>query len=160
MDYVMEQMDSFQVVGFKKEVQYESAYQEIPLFWKEVMKQYCGNALLETIPDMGRYGICVDDGEKEGCFSYMIAGTYTGQTVPEDLCVLTIPAVSWAKFTCVGPLPGALQAVNTKIFSEWLPQNKEYEIAANLNIEWYTLHEDSNASDYKSEVWIPVQKKI
>lgn len=162
MDYVIEHMDSFQVVGLMKEVQYENAYEEIPLFWKEFMEQYCSgdHARLQMIPDMGRFGICMDDGEKEGCFRFMIAGTYTGKEVPEDMCVVTIPELSWAKFTCVGPLPGALQAVNTKIFSEWLPKNIEYDIAANMNIEWYTQNEDSNALDYKSEVWIPVKRKV
>ena len=48
------------------------------------------------IPDMGRFGICMDDGEKEGCFRFMIAGTYTGKEVPEDMCVVTIPELTWA----------------------------------------------------------------
>lgn len=101
-----------------KEVRYETAYEAIPLFCKESMEQYCSgdHARLQMIPDMSRFGICMDDGEKEGCFHFMIAGTCTGKEVPEDMYVVTIPELPWAKFTCVGPLPGALQAVNTKIF--------------------------------------------
>lgn len=126
------------------------------------MEQYCSgdHARLQMIPDMSRFGICMDNGEKEGCFHFMIAGTCTGKEVPEDMYVVTIPELPWAKFTCVGPFPGALQAVNTKIFSEWLPKNKEYDIAADMNIKWYTLNEDSNALDDKSEVWIPVKRKV
>lgn len=42
---------------------------------------------------------------KEGCFRCMIAETYQGTEVPADMHVLTIPEVTWAKFTCIGPLP-------------------------------------------------------
>ncbi len=33
----------------------------------------------------------------------------------------TIPAATWAKFTAVGPLPGAIHALSTRIFEEWFP---------------------------------------
>ena len=33
--------------------------------------------------------------------------------MPEELSAREIPAQTWAKFTCTGPLPGALQSVNT-----------------------------------------------
>ena len=42
----------------------------------------------------------------------------------------TIPEFTWAVFPCVGRMPDALQDVNTKIFTEWLPALKEYEFAA------------------------------
>ena len=54
MDYVIEHMDSFQVVGLMKEVQYENAYEEIPLFWKEFMEQYCSG-------DHARLQMCIRD---------------------------------------------------------------------------------------------------
>lgn len=41
---------------------------------------------------------------KEGCFRCMIAEAYQGTEVPTDMHVLTIPEVTWAKFTCIGPL--------------------------------------------------------
>ena len=63
-----------------------------------------------------------------------------------------------AKFKCTGPMPGALQSVNTQIFNEWLPGNQYYDISAGINIEWYTMG-DCNASDYESQIWIPVNKK-
>lgn len=42
---------------------------------------------------------------------------------------IVLPDMEWAKFRCVGSMPGALQSVNTKIFKEWLPGNREYKIA-------------------------------
>ena len=41
---------------------------------------------------------------KEGCFRCMIAEAYQGTEVPADMHVLTIPEVTWSKFTCIGPL--------------------------------------------------------
>ncbi|KGJ52211.1 hypothetical protein CIAN88_16315 [[Clostridium] innocuum] len=42
----------------------------------------------------------------------------------------------------LGKVHGALQAVNTKLFSAWLQENQEYDIAANMYIVWYTPDED------------------
>ena len=69
-----------------------------------------------------------------------------------------LPALEWAKFRCVGPMPGALQTVNTKVFKEWLPGNPTYRIAMGLNLEWYEKG-DTSAADYESGIWIPVKKK-
>ena len=164
MDYTVEKMDGIQVIGMEKAFRFDSAYQEIPKFWSE----FCARCLSGRNPDdvqkviencmIGEFGICIDD--EPGCkqFRYMIAGKYDGGAVPDGMKLFTIPAASWAKFQCCGPLPGALQAVNTKIFNEWLPGNPDYEIAAGINIEWYSKG-DMNACDYESAIWIPVKQK-
>lgn len=164
MDYTVEKMDGIQVIGMEKAFRFDSAYQEIPKFWSE----FCARCSSGRNPDdvqkviencmIGEFGICIDD--EPGCkqFRYMIAGKYDGGAVPDGMKLLTIPAASWAKFRCCGPLPGALQAVNTKIFNEWLPGNPDYEIAAGINIEWYSKG-DMNACDYESAIWIPVKQK-
>ena len=66
--------------------------------------------------------------------------------------------VSSFHFPCIGAMPKALQDVNGKIWSEWLPNCKEYELDGNLNIEMYTAG-DINSPEYYSEIWIPVKKK-
>lgn len=40
-------------------------------------------------------------------------------------------------FPCIGPMPKAIQDVNHKIYTEWLPNCKDYEIAAGYNVEMY-----------------------
>lgn len=164
MDYTVEKMDGIQVIGMERAFCLDSAYQEIPKFWSE----FCARCASGKNPDdvqkviencmIGEFGICIDD--EPGCkqFQYMIAGKYDGGAVPDGMKLFTIPAASWAKFRCCGPLPGSLQSVNTKIFNEWLPGNPDYEIAAGINIEWYSMG-DMNAADYESAVWIPVKKK-
>lgn len=72
--------------------------------------------------------------------------------------VYEFPDFEWAKFRCVGPLPAALQTVNTKIFKEWLPGNTEFEIAMGANIEWYQRG-DMSALEYESGIWLPVIRK-
>ncbi len=151
MDYVVEKMEAIKVVGYEKNFTFEAAYQEIPRFWDEVMS----NAKNEGV---GEFGICIENisGGKE--FHYMVAGRYQGGSVPEGMKIYEVPAMEWAKFKCVGPMPGALQAVNSKIFKEWLPGNPDYEIAMGMNIEWYSCG-DTSAADYESAIWIPVKKK-
>lgn len=60
-------------------------------------------------------------------------------------------------------MPKSLQDVNPRIFSEWLPNCKDYEIAAGYNIEMYTNIADypkgNQDENYYSEIWIPVKKK-
>lgn len=107
---------------------------------------------------VGEYGVCLDD-IGGGRLRYLIAGRYDdGTEVPEGLTAHEFPAMMWAKFRCLGPLPGALQSVNTKIFGEWLPGNGKYEIATGASIEYY-MPGDMTAADYECFIWIPVRER-
>jgi AraC family transcriptional regulator len=164
MDYVVEKMEGMKVIGYERGFSEETSYKEIPSFWSEFSRD-CMNgkndeevqAVIEECM-IGEFGICIEDNSKEKEFLYMIAGKYNGGKVPEGMKVFEMPALEWAKFKCTGPLPGALQAVNTQIFKEWLPGNPDYEIASGMNIEWYSKG-DCSAIDYESQIWIPVRKK-
>lgn len=169
MDVNMEKMKSFQVIGLEREFSFEDSYQKIPEFWGEFRDAYLEPLWAKGTPEtemekviceccIGEYGICIDDLGKEGKFRYLIAGTYQGGPVPEGMTLYEFPDMEWAKFRCTGPMPGALQSVNTKVFREWLPGNEEYEIAIGANIEWYAKG-DTSALDYESGIWIPVKKK-
>lgn len=164
MDYVVEKMEKMKVIGYERRFSYETAYQEIPKFWSEFSND-CMNGkndekVQATIEEcmIGEFGICIEDNSMGKDFLYMIAGKYNDGNVPEGMKVFELPALEWAKFKCTGPMPGALQAVNTQIFKEWLPGNPDYEIATGMNIEWYS-NGDISAIDYESEIWIPVKKK-
>lgn len=174
MDFVVEKVENFQVIGFEREIPLESSYEDAPRFWDDFKEKY-GHLLegkrkgrkpegeVETAIcnyRIGEYGICIDDEEKakEGVFRYMIAGAYHGGTVPEGMSVFTFPDMEWAIFRCCGKMPVALQDVNTKIYKEWLPGNPDYERAMGADVEWYE-NGDVNAADYRSEIWIPVKRK-
>lgn len=151
MDYSVEQMGELTVVGKERRFQYETSFREIPKFWEEY---FAG----DTPPVDGCLGICVEDGGK-GDFIYAIASFWEkDKPVPEGYAMRTIPAHMWVKFKVVGALPEALQKVNRQVFGEWLPNNAEYEMAAGINIEMYTMG-DTMSDAYESEIWLPVKKK-
>lgn len=168
MDYVVEKMKCFKVIGFEREFDYDNSYKEIPKFWDEFCQKYMTplkkgelqGEVAETICNcrIGEYGVCIDDTGTEGKFRYLIAGMYTGGEVPQGMSVYEFPGLEWAKFSCKGPMPGSLQIINTKIFNEWLPGNDEYEIAMGANIEWYS-NGDGSDIDYESAIWLPIKRK-
>ena len=86
----------------------------------------------------------------------MIGGKYNGGSVPKGMELYEVPALEWAIFNVVGPMPGALQSVNSKIYKEWLP-NSEYSISAGIDIEWYS-DGDTQDANYQSAIWIPIKK--
>ena len=83
--------------------------------------------------------------------------------MPEGFVTKVIPAFTWAVFPCKGAMPTALQDTNRRIFSEWLPACKDYEIAAGYCIELYGDPSEYPGGvqdeNYSCEMWIPVKKK-
>lgn len=162
MNVTIVKMDAMKVIGWEKVVNLDSSYQEIPALWSEFCAQCCAGtadpatARAVEANCIGEFGICIDDMPGTSMLHYMIAGKYQGGEVPEGMKLFELPALQWAKFSCCGPLPGALQSVNTKIFHEWLPNNPDYEISAGINVEHYNMG-DNTAPDYESEIWIPVK---
>lgn len=157
MDYKIEKKEAFTVIANAKTFSYEGAKEVVPQFWQEHFKNGKGKVV------MGEFGINIDEEMGQETFEYLIADTYNGQEVPEGFITKTIPAFDWAVFPCVGPMPNALQDVNTKIYSEWLPALKEYEFAAGYCVEYYddpTKYEKGTLDEkYYCEIWIPVKKK-
>ena len=152
MNYKMEQMDAFTVMGVEERFHMDSSLQEIPKFWGEFMQK----GLYEKVCPM--FGICFD-ADASGNFPYLIGEVLQpGKEVPEGLVTREIPAHLWARFACTGPMPGAIQNVTRQIYSEWLPTNGTYEVAQNVEIEMYS-EGDTTSANYYSEVWIPVKKK-
>lgn len=152
MDVRIEEKAGFQVVGVSRRFQNETGYRDIPAWWDEL------NETAKTDPDiraLGEIAVCVDEDGRED-FAYWVARPYVGGAVPPGQAVLTVPAHTWAIFTCTGPLPGAMQTVNTQIFAEWLPQNGRWTLDESLTVENY-LPGDLSAPDYKSEIWLPVK---
>lgn len=150
LEYKIVEKAQFTVMGRCRKFNTETSYDEIPAFWKEHVESGQNKIVC------GMYGICMDiDGKN---FDYLIADNYIPwNEIPEGYETKIIPEGTWAIFPCRGALPKALQNVNTKIWSEWLPSCKTYKLAGNYNIELYTpLCE--NPDDNYSEIWIPVEK--
>ena len=149
LDYKIVEKSAFTVVGVKKSFNSETSYTEIPKFWDEWASDMKGLK--------GMFGVCSDmDGTN---FDYWIADLYMPwEEYPQECSTYQIPGGLWALFKCVGPLPGSMQSVNTKIWSEWLPSLKEYELAGNYSLEFY-LPPAKNPADTVSYIAIPIKKR-
>ena len=158
MDYKIIKKEAFTVLGASKNFNYEDAKQEIPKFWQEHYAAGYGKYVC------GMFGINIDEQMGNDSFEYLIADMYNPvMDIPEGFVTKTIPAFTWAVFPCRGAMPYALQDVNTKIFSEWLPALKEYEFAAGYCIEMYDEPDKypngTQDENYYCEIWIPVKEK-
>lgn len=158
MDYRLTKKDSFTVMGVMKKFSYDGAKEVIPEFWKEHYEKGNGKYVC------GMFGINIDESMGQSEFEYMIADAYNPAIdIPEGFITKTIPAFTWAVFSCEGAMPASMQDVNTKIFSEWLPALKEYEFAAGYCIEMYDdpskYPKGTSDENYYAEIWIPVKKK-
>lgn len=150
MEYRIVEKASFTVVGVSRSFNSDTSYREIPKFWQEHMTSG-GNRKI-----CGQFGICLDSDGKN--FDYLIADIYKPwEEVPEGCITRVIPEGTWAVFPCRGALPKALQDVNTQIWSEWLPNCRDYKLGGNYDIEMYTKPADDPKDNY-CEIWVPVVK--
>lgn len=158
MDYKIEKKEAFTVIASAKTFPYEGAKELVPLFWQEHFK----NGGAKTV--MGMFGINIDEEMGGNTFEYLIADLCEPEReVPNGYVKRTVPSFTWAVFPCRGPMPVALQDINTKIYTEWLPALKDYEFAAGYCVEMYSdpakYKKGTLDEDYYSEIWIPVKQK-
>lgn len=158
MDYKIVSKDAFTVLANAAVFPYEGAKARVPAFWQQHYAEGKGKTV------MGTYGVNIDESKGQETFEYLIADPCDPDCeAPDGFVVRTIPAFTWAVFPCKGALPVALQDVNTRIFTEWLPAMKDYEFAAGYCVEYYDnptkYAKGTMDENYYSEVWIPVRKK-
>ena len=168
MDVKITPMFPIKLIGFESEFSFDDSKKEIPKYWDEICEKHCKRIYNGEDPQtpeehaivdncIGEYAVCLDDNKDR--FRYMIAGRYTGGEVPKGMKLIELEKGDWAVFDCYGPNPKTLQETTTRIFSEWIPNNKEYEVRTKCSVEWYDCTADMNDANYHSAVWIPVRKK-
>ena len=149
LEYSITEKAPFTIVGVKRRFNSDTSYQEIPKYWEEWMQQG------EKRPVMGTFGVCVDMIGKN--FDYWIADLYfPWEENPEGCETRVIPRSLWAQFPCTLE---TLQAVNTKIWSEWLPSLRGYQLAEDCEIEVYLPSEDGSG-EIKTAIWVPLKKEL
>ena len=87
----------------------------------------------------------------------MSIGAEIGDGTYPDLDSFEIPAGTWAMFFGKGKVYAGLDALFTRIFTEWLPSSG-YEQSMQYIVEIYPPG-DAQSNDYAFEIWIPVKKK-
>jgi AraC family transcriptional regulator len=164
MNYRIVEKEPFKLVGFKKRVpvMFEGVNPEIAkmtdLLTPEVIKQ------LKAMSDVEPRGIIsasthFSEGrmEEKGELDHYI-GVATSSNEAADFDILKINAGTWAVFESIGPFPETLQNVWGRIYSEWFPSSG-YEAVEGPEILWNESPDTDNPK-YRSEIWIPVRKKI
>jgi len=158
MNYRIVEREAFHVIGrvLNTTLRDGANLREIPAFWNAG----CADGWLprlQALAGQKAMGICLpmDPGQEE--FSYMIAVEGGPELAGDEWTGYTVPALTWAVFTSVGPLPGSIQETFRRIFQEWFPSTN-YEHDHGPELEVY-LDGDSSAPDYRCEVWIPIVKK-
>ncbi len=158
MDCRIMKKEAFTVLCRAKTFKYEDASVAVPKFWAEHFAAGGGEVVC------GMYGINLDESMGGNEFEYLIADNYDpAREVPDGFTTRTIPTHTWAVFPCTGQMPQALQGLNQQIFSQWLPTNPDYKIAAGINVEMYSdaskFEQGTQDQEYYCEIWIPVEKK-
>lgn len=158
MDYKIVKKEQFTLIGVSKGMSYERAAEEVPKMWEEFYR----TGKEKTICSM--YGVSIDKDMGGNEFEYLIADNYNpAMEIADGFVTKVIPEHTWAVFACRGANPDSIQDVQNKIFSEWLPGCKDYEIAAGYNIEMYSDPADYakgvQDENYYCEIWIPVRQK-
>ena len=152
MEYRIEEQASFRVVGFamRETMTLEDCFEKVPGFWGQTAGELPRlAALMDGSGPMGILGVSACDG---GAFSGYYIAAATQAPAPEDMAEYHVPAGTWAVFPCRGPMPQAMQDLQRRIISEWLPSSG-YEYAEAPDIEVYS------ADNCHNEVWLPIVRK-
>ncbi len=150
LEHKIVEKEALKLVGLGRKFDLETAYIEIPKYWDE----FFGRGFGEHIEPW--FALSYDFEETR--INYMIADYYSEEKANiEGFEVKELPAGTWAVFPCRGPMPTALQEVNTKVWNEWFPSQDEYEMAADYSIEFYSKMSENPEENY-TEIWVPVKK--
>ena len=156
MNYRIQTLEAFRIVGLKVTLpmDMEQSFAQVPRFWQQSAPRIPELMPLMNQTPKGLLGVsaCMS-GET---FDYFIA-VASNTPVPQGMAEYTVPACTWAMFDCVGPMPDALQTLQKRIVTEWLPTSG-YEYANAPDIEVY-FEGDQFSPDYRCEAWLPIVKK-
>lgn len=158
MNYRIEEKDAFRIIGVKERYQLnvDENFANIPLFWQRTTQSGIVEKMLPIMNTeiQGVLGVSTCWKGKE-YFDYYIAVASTDD-VPEGMEEYEVTAATWAIFECVGAMPHAIQQLQKRIVTEWLPTSG-YEYANAPDIEVY-FEGNQESENYKCEVWLPIVK--
>lgn len=156
MNYRIEKKEAFRVVGISQplEKELEKNFALVPKMWDKA----AGDGTIPRLagkmntPVKGVFGISACGSAEEWRYYIAVASTLPADEGIEEY---TVKGSTWAIFPGGGPMPQAIQELEQRIITEWLPTSG-YEYANGPDIELYISPDPQNA---QYEVWIPVVKK-
>ncbi len=156
MNYRIEKKDAIRIIGVSAptDKDMEKSFAVVPQMWNKAWADGTIQTLAQYIGEepRGILGVCTSNENDEWRYFIAVANsTFTDERFDEH----TIPAATWAIFSGTGTMPHAIQDLERRIVTEWLPTSG-YEFANVPDIEVYM---DANPTNASFEVWIPVVKK-
>ena len=156
----------FILIGYKYKVTENLC--EIQKFWDEIYeKHYSGikkngkkseTASFIERNRIGEYGVLHK--ESNGELTYIIAGRYSGEYVPEGMEKIELAESEWAIIDYDIPCFGGSHILDYETRKTRIEELADYEYDNTLLIEWYeSIDNDKNIQGYRSALWIPVKKK-
>lgn len=102
MNYRIEEMKDFSIVGFQKQIRTQQAYEDVPLLWKDAHAEGIFDKLWnyrqDDHPIRGILGVCADgDYGKNEDFDYIMS-VVSQHTPPDSMVRRHVPAATWAVF--------------------------------------------------------------
>lgn len=162
MDYKIIDKKAFYVI--EKTSRHSTCQNEnnatVPEFWEKCRKDGTIAKLIDSTFDQTFiYGICYGAKDGSDSFDYSVAALCDEHTpAPDGFRKTLIPARTWAVFNCVGAMPKAIQQTWQAIVSEFFPTSG-YTPTYEFDIEAYP-DGDMDSDEYRSEIWVPVQKNL
>jgi|GEM_PF-1571941 len=152
MEYRIETKQSFTIVGISRRFRMEDCYQQIPVFWKEVLGQGDRPAGI-----VGMFGVTYDTTDTD--FAYMIGDLYEPwREYPLAYPSITYEKGTWAVFPVHGKLPESLQSVNSAIWQSWIPEHqKSFRFRTSGCVEMYAPLPKKPEETY-AEIWLPLDR--
>lgn len=155
MNYRIETKGAFRIIGIAAPLdkEMEKNFMVVPKMWQDVAENGTIQKLagLMDTPPMGILGVSMCGDAEQWKYVIAVSSTKTAEEFEE----FRIPSFTWAIFPGKGACPQAIQELEQRIITEWLPSSG-YEYANGPDIELY-LSQDPGHAEF--EVWIPVTKK-
>ena len=150
MEYQIVKRKAFRIVGFRTLIptDLDESFQAVPKFWAEIGPRQAELFPLMNGEPVGILGVCAYGKEK----NYYFIAAASSAPAPEGMYEWTIPAASWAVFSGSGRLPEAMQDLQRRIITEYLPDSG-YELGKAPDIEVYM---NRPGEESRFQIWVPV----
>ena len=156
MNYRIEKKEAFRIIGISAPLHQdiEKNFEVVPMMWQKAAMSGTIEKLAAMMNGEPKGILGVSACNEREQWKYFIAAA-SHEPLDESLEEFTVPPATWAIFHGEGTMPEAVQELEKRIVTEWLPTSG-YEYGNAPDIEVYLSPDPQNA---KFEVWIPVMKK-
>ena len=153
MNYRIEKKEAFRIVGLSAPMKNntEENFSVVPQLWGKAAQEGFIPKLSSMMNTsiMGILGVSACFDNEQWKYFISVATSLPAEAPLEEY---TVPAYTWAIFSGEGACPQAIQELERRIVTEWLPTSG-YEYDNGPDIEVYLEPDPSKA---RFEVWIPV----